>query len=191
MRLILASASLRRAELLAAAGIAFESRAADIDETPLASEWPDAYVVRLARAKAQVIAADCRKSGTPVLGVDTVVVANGQLLSKPQGRDDAVRMLKLLSGAVHEVFTGVALIAGERELSEAVCTRVHVLPLSTSEIDWYIATGEPDGKAGAYAIQGRAARFIDRIEGSYSNVIGLPVATVYRMLKELDGVALS
>ena len=191
MPLILASASPRRAELLTAAGIAFEMRAPDIDETPLAKERPDAYVLRVARAKAQAATADRRKPGIPVLGADTVVVAGGQLLPKPHGREDAVRMLKLLSGAVHEVFTGVVLIAGERELREAVCTRVHVLPLSTEEIEWYIATGEPEGKAGAYAIQGRAARFIDRIEGSYSNVVGLPVATVYRMLKELDGVAIS
>jgi nucleoside triphosphate pyrophosphatase len=191
MPLILASASPRRAELLSAAGIPFEARPAAIDETPLANERPDAYVLRLARAKAQAVAASCRKSGTPVLGADTVVVARGQLLSKPAGHDDAVRMLKLLSGGVHEVYTGVVLIAGDRELSEAVCTRVHVLPLSTREIEWYIATGEPEGKAGAYAIQGRAARFIERVDGSYSNVVGLPVSTVYRMLKEVDGVALS
>jgi nucleoside triphosphate pyrophosphatase len=191
MPLILASGSPRRAELLTAAGIPFEAQPADIDETPLANERPDAYVLRIARSKAQSVAARCRKTGATVLAADTVVVAKGQLLPKPAGRRDAARMLELLSGAVHEVFTGVVVTAGTRELSETVCTRVHVVPLGADEIEWYVATGEPEGKAGAYAIQGRAARFIDRIEGSYSNVVGLPVATVYRMLKELDRVALS
>ena len=189
--LILASASARRAELLTAAGIPFETLAVAIDETAQANERPDAYVLRVARAKAQAAILRCRKPGTPILAADTVVVAEGQLLAKPDGHDDAVRMLKLLSGGVHEVFTGVVMSDATRELSEAVCTRVHVLPLSTAEIEWYIASGEPEGKAGAYGIQGRAARFIDRIEGSYSNVVGLPVATVYRMLRELGAVALS
>ena len=191
MRLILASASPRRAELLDAAGITFEVVPAEVDETPYPGEPTQSYVLRVARAKARAAAAAVGNSASAVLGADTVVVARGEMLTKPQDRDDAVRMLKLLSGVVHEVFTGVVILTDARELSEAVCTRVYVSPLSDGEIDWYVATGEPDDKAGAYAIQGRAARFIDRIEGSYSNVVGLPVATVYRMLKELDAVALS
>src|SRR5437588_3831063 len=134
MPLILASAAPRRAELLTAAGIPFDTMPVDIDETPQANERPDAYVVRVARAKAQAAISRSRKSGTMVLAADTVVVAQGQLLAKPDGHADAVRMLKLLSGAVHDVFTGVVVREGTRELSEAVCTRVHVLPLSTDEI---------------------------------------------------------
>ena len=184
--LILASASPRRAELLASAGFTFTVQTAEVDETPHAGEAPEAYVLRVARAKAQAVAAHCRKSGTVVLGADTTVVMDGEILAKPEGRNDAIRMLKSLSGRVHEVLTGVAVIAGPREEHEVVSTRVRLLPITMDEITWYIETGEPDGKAGAYAIQGRAARFVDWIEGSWSNVVGLPVATVYQMIKKVS-----
>jgi len=159
---------------------------AEVDETPHDAETPEAYVLRIARAKALAVAADCRKSGSIVLGADTTVVAGGEILAKPDGREDAIRMLKMLSGAVHDVLTGVSIVAGDHEQTEVVRTRVHLLPITMDEIRWYVDTGEPDGKAGAYAIQGRAARFIDWIEGSWSNVVGLPVATVYQMLKKVS-----
>lgn len=183
--LILASASPRRAELLSSAGLDFEVRPADVDETPRPGETPQAYALRVARDKAAVIAAGCRESGTPVLAADTVVVVDGEIMGKPADDADAVRMLKTLSGKAHDVITGVVIAVGGRDIAEAVTTRVHVLPLSDDEIAWYVASGEPRGKAGAYAIQGRAARFIERIEGSWSNVVGLPISTVHRMLKRL------
>ncbi len=183
--LILASASPRRAELLASAGFAFSVDAADVDESERPGEAPETYVLRLAGAKARAVAGRRRESDTLILGADTTVVIGGEMLAKPEGPADAVRMLEKLAGAVHEVFTGVVALAGERELAEVVRTRVHLLPISAAEITWYVETGEPMGKAGAYGIQGRAARFVDWIEGSWSNVVGLPVATVDRMLKSL------
>ena len=183
--LILASASPRRAELLASAGFDFTVEPADVDEAVLPGEPPVEYVLRVARAKARAVAARCRKSGSPVVAADTTVVADGEILAKPENDADAVRMLKRLSGAVHDVLTAVVVVCGGRELEEVVLTRVRLLPLSPEEIAWYVATGEPAGKAGAYGIQGRAARFVDWIEGSWSNVVGLPVATVDRMLKAL------
>jgi septum formation protein len=180
--LILASASPRRAELLTSAGFSFEVAAAGVDETVRPGEDPRAYALRVARDKAAAVWATCRESGIRVLAADTVVVADGQILGKPAGAADAARMLKTLSGKVHEVHTGVVIRAETGEASEVVTTRVRLLPLSDDEIAWYIESGEPEGKAGAYAIQGRAARFIDRIEGSWSNVVGLPIATVYRLL---------
>lgn len=186
MPLILASASPRRAELLTNAGFSFTVQPADVDETPLEGENPEEYVLRVARAKAQTVAASCRKSGNIVLGADTTVVVEGQILAKPADRDDAIRMLKSLSGRVHDVFTGIALVSDEAELTEVVGTRVRLLPITDDEIIWYVETGEAEGKAGAYGIQGRAARFIDRIEGSWSNVVGLPIATVHQMLKRVS-----
>jgi nucleoside triphosphate pyrophosphatase len=186
MPLILASASPRRADLLASAGFTFTVQSADIDEAPLTGESPEVYVVRVARAKAQAIAAQCRKSGTVVVGADTAVVCDGEILGKPADPADAIRMLKRLAGVVHDVFTGVTVVTDRQEVSEVVRTRVHVLPITIDEIRWYVETGEPDGKAGAYAIQGHAARFVDWIEGSWSNVVGLPVATVYQLLKKVS-----
>ena len=185
MRLILASASPRRAELLSAAGFSFDVQPADVDETPQPTEAATEYALRVARDKANAVATRCRQSGSPVLAADTVVVADGEILGKPRDDAEARRMLKRLSGRVHEVHTGVVLRSLHGESEELVTTRVRVLPLSDDEISWYIATGEAHGKAGAYAIQGYAARFIDHIEGSWSNVVGLPIATVYRMLKDL------
>jgi septum formation protein len=183
--LILASASPRRSELLTSAGFRFSVDAADVDESPIPGENPQAYVRRVARDKARVVAQRCRESGTVVLAADTTVVAGGEILAKPENDLQAIRMLERLAGRVHDVFTGVVVRAGERELDEVVQTRVRLLPISSEEITWYVRSGEPMGKAGAYGIQGRAARYIDWIEGSWSNVVGLPVATVYRLLKDL------
>ena len=180
--LILASSSPRRAELLRAAGIPFQVDAAEIEEDPLPGEAPDAYVLRVARDKADAVA--CRKSGSAVLAADTAVVVEGHILGKPADAGHARVMLEALSGRVHDVLTGVALRVGARELTAVDTTRVRFLPISAGEIDWYIASGEPQGKAGGYAVQGLASRFIDRLEGSYSNVVGLPIATVYRLLRQ-------
>jgi septum formation protein len=183
MDLILASASARRAELLTAAGFTFRVLAADVDETAHPGERPEEYVRRVARAKAHAVRDRLNTNNAAILGADTTVVVSGQMLGKPVDAADAARMLRALAGATHEVLTGVVLLASGREEVEVVCSRVRFIPLSPEEIDWYIASGEPDGKAGAYGIQGRAARFVERIEGSWSNVVGLPVATVYQMLQ--------
>jgi septum formation protein len=184
MSLILASASPRRAELLTSAGFVFEVAPADVDETPEPGEAPQPYALRVARAKASAaVASTGGKPGALVLAADTVVAVDGEVLGKPADPDDATRMLRLLSNGVHQVHTAVVVRRGADERSEVVTTRVRFLPLTEAEIAWYIASGEPDGKAGAYAIQGRAARFVDWIEGSWSNVVGLPIATVYRLLE--------
>jgi septum formation protein len=183
--LILASASPRRAELLRAAGIPFEVRPAHIDEELRPGEDARTYVSRLATEKARVVHASA--NGRAVLAADTVVVIDGKVLGKPVNAEDARRMLRLLSGRTHEVLTAVALIAGSAVHREPVVdaridmTAVEFTPLEPAEIDWYVATGEPSDKAGAYAIQGLASRFVTRIDGSYSNVVGLPVSLVYAM----------
>jgi septum formation protein len=183
MRLILASASPRRAELLNSAGYTFEVAPADVDETPRGGERPADYALRVAHDKAAVAwSGRADDDRCVVLAADTVVVSGGQILGKPRDDEDAAAMLRMLSGRVHEVLTAVVLVGQSGERSEVVTTRVRFLPMDEQEIQWYIATGEPSGKAGAYAIQGRAARFIDWIEGSWSNVVGLPLATVYRLL---------
>jgi septum formation protein len=184
MRLILASASPRRAELLRSAGYTFDVCSTDIDETPVPGEAAAPYARRVAEDKSRAARLSCRDSGDLILAADTVVVADAEILGKPVDSADARRMLRLLSGRVHDVHTAVVLSLDGQHRVELVTTRVHVMSLEEADIDWYIASGEPVGKAGAYAIQGRAARFIDRIEGSWSNVVGLPVATVARMLKE-------
>lgn len=181
MRLILASASPRRAELLRAAGIPFTVRVADIDETPLPHEDPAAYVVRLAREKARAVP---RAADEAVLAADTTVVVAGEIFGKPTGPEDAARMLRTLSGRAHEVLTGVCLLRGESEAADLARTAVWCAPLTESEIADYVASGEPMDKAGGYAIQGLASKFILRIEGSYANVMGLPVDLVYRLLSE-------
>ncbi len=183
-RLILASASPRRAELLRNAGIAFEVEPANIHEAPQAGEAPLQYAQRLARDKAQVVLA--RRPDAVVLGADTVVVVDAQLLEKPANDDDAARMLRLLSGRTHQVITGVCLAAAGLERSEAEVTQVSFTTMSEVEIADYIATLEPMDKAGAYAIQGMASRWVERVEGCYFNVVGLPVARVYKMLREYE-----
>jgi len=180
-RIILASASPRRAELLQAAGIAFEVMPAHVDETARDGESPHAYVSRVAEAKASAIAA--RADHRIVLAADTTVVVGGEMLGKPADDADAKRMLRLLSGRVHEVATGVTVSCGPSLTTKVESTEVAFAALSENEIAWYVATGEPRDKAGAYAIQGYASRFITRIAGSYSNVVGLPIALVYDLLK--------
>jgi septum formation protein len=182
--LILASTSPRRVELLRAAGIDVEVCPANVDEAVRAGEPPEGYACRLAREKA--LAVSIQSPDRLILGADTVVVVNGLILGKPRDSDDAIRMLRLLSGRRHDVITGVALVApdgasGTRVDSRAETTAVEFAPLSDGEIEWYVASGEPMDKAGGYAIQGLASRFVTRVEGSYSNVVGLPIALVYEM----------
>jgi septum formation protein len=181
MRIILASASPRRAELLSAAGFDFDVVPADVDETPHENEEPKAYVLRVARTKADQIVRLQSVHGI-VLAADTTVTVDGRVMGKPRSREDAVSMLQALSGVVHEVHTAVVIQRGGRRLEEVVTTQVRFRRLTDEEIAWYVASGEPAGKAGGYGIQGRAARFIDRIEGSWSNVVGLPISTVYHLI---------
>jgi septum formation protein len=183
MRLILASASPRRADLLRAAGIPFESLPVQIDERFEPGEEADRAVVRLAEAKAAAAAAI--RPETLVLGADTIVVVSGEALGKPVDNEDARRMLGLLSGRTHEVFTGICLRYKGRTLRHVEPSRVRVANLTSREIDWYVGTGEPLDKAGAYAIQGLGSRFIEGIDGSYSNVVGLPISSVYALIKEV------
>lgn len=212
--LVLASASPRRQELLGNAGIAFSVQPADIDETPLAAELPRQCAERLAREKA--LAVWKMRPEDVVLGADTIVVIDGTILNKPVDAADATRMLRLLSGRTHEVITGVCVVRpvactqcpvsgldtgreldstpnrGQKDVRNPVVrvasesTLVTMSAISEDEIQKYVATGEPMDKAGAYAIQGRASRWIPRIEGDYTNVVGLPIALVYRMLREED-----
>lgn len=192
--LVLASASPRRQELLRNAGIAFTVQPANVDETPRAGEGARECAERLAREKALAVWRE--RPQDLVLGADTVVVVDGNILGKPADADDAARMLRMLSGRKHEVITGVCLVKrGTRDQgpadspairTESATTIVVVNKLSDEEIREYVATGEPMDKAGAYAIQGIASRWIPRIEGDYSNVVGLSVALVYRMVRELE-----
>lgn len=180
-RIVLASASLRRAELLTAAAIEFEVMPAHLDESTRPGEMPDAYVRRIAEAKARAIGE--RVGDRLVLAADTTVVVDDVILGKPADDEDARRMLRLLSGRVHAVITGVTVLCDSRVVTSVESTQVEFAPLSDAEIAWYVASGEPRDKAGAYAIQGGASRFVTRISGSYSNVVGLPIALVYDMLK--------
>ncbi len=180
MRLILASGSPRRRELLEAAGVSFVVEAADVDETPLRGETPAACVERLALVKARSILA--RHPADVVLGADTTVVLDGLMLGKPADEREATGMLRRLSGRAHDVLTGVAVVTASSERTAVETTKVWMAAMSEGEIAWYVASGEPRDKAGAYAIQGLASRFIPRIEGSYSNVVGLPVALVLQLI---------
>jgi septum formation protein len=180
--LVLASMSPRRSEILRQAGIAFTVRPVEVDETPLAGEGPRAYVERLATAKALAAPAG---PGETVLAADTTVTIDGVLLAKPADAADARRMLALLSGRRHDVLTGICVRRGDSLVCDCASTGVWFQPLSATEIDEYVASGEPEGKAGAYAIQGLASKFVERIEGCYFNVMGLPVALVYRHLMRL------
>jgi septum formation protein len=180
--IVLASASPRRQELLRNAGISFVVQAADILETPHAGEEPRVLAERLAREKAQAVFRE--RPDDLVLGADTIVVVDQQILGKPRDIDDAARMLRLLSGRSHRVITGVCLVGQGFVDVRSESTIVTVGALTDEDIASYVATGEPMDKAGAYAIQGIASRWISRIEGDYFNVVGLPVALVYGMLKE-------
>jgi len=181
-KLILASASPRRRELLTQVGYTFQVHPAHIPEDPRSDEDPESYVVRLAREKAQAVFDSLHDPVAVVLGADTTVTLDGHILGKPEDAADAARMLRMLSGRTHRVITGVTVVTADRVESAAEATAVRFLTLSDAEIDAYIATGEPMDKAGAYAIQGRAARWIPRVEGCYFNVVGLPLALVGTML---------
>jgi septum formation protein len=198
--LVLASASPRRRELLRNAGIPFTVQAAGVDETPLEGESPQRCAERLARDKAREVFRS--RPHEYVLGADTIVVIDAAMLGKPRDAADATRMLRMLSGRTHQVVTGVCLITpvasgqlpvasnfgGQQEDIRSEITLVRMCELSDAEIQAYVATGEPMDKAGAYAIQGIASRWISRIEGDYSNVMGLPVSLVYRMLREMGAL---
>jgi septum formation protein len=182
--LVLASKSPRRQQILRDAGIAFAVRAADVPEERRVGEPPIVYVRRLAEAKAFAVPI---LAGEVVLGADTVVVTDGQVLEKPSDAADALRMLALLTGREHQVITGICLRSESRKIVDTATTRVRFVQLTPDEMQTYAASAEPMDKAGAYAIQGLASKFIDRIEGDYFNVVGLPVAMVYRHWKEIAG----
>jgi septum formation protein len=210
MRLVLASASPRRAELLRAAGFDFDTLAVDVNEAAHPGERPEDYVRRLAMeksARAMEILSETNppKGGSHVqggshvpalkvvsgfsrilvLGADTAVVIDGDILGKPRDDDDAASMLRRLSGRSHAVMTGVSLRGPRREASRVETTMVEFLPLGEADITWYVASGEGRDKAGAYAIQGLASRYIPSIRGSYSNVVGLPIAAVHELVAEI------
>lgn len=182
--IILASGSPRRRELLQQVGLDFEVRLFEIDESNLEDENPADYVLRLAESKAAAAQAhlpdDC-----VVIAADTTVTIAGQILGKPASQAEAFAMWRLLSGQTHQVLTGVAVVRGRTRLSRVVTTNVEMLALSEQQMQAYWATGEPIGKAGGYAIQGRAAAFIPKIEGSYSNVVGLPLVETLQLLQHV------
>jgi septum formation protein len=202
MRLVLASASPRRADLLRAAGYAFDTLAVDLDERVHAGEAPSVYVARLAREKSaaamqQLVARPFKgregererlalqePDDIVVLGADTTVVVGGEILGKPRDDREAGDMLNKLSGRAHEVLTGVSVRTSAGEWGRVETTSVYMSALSPQDVAWYVASGEGLDKAGGYAVQGLASRFIPRIDGSYSNVVGLPVATVEALLRE-------
>jgi septum formation protein len=183
---VLASGSPRRLELLRRIGLDPVVRVADVDETPVPGEAPAETVARLARAKAEAVAAE---AGALVIAADTEVVLDGTVLGKPAGTAEATAMLRSLSGRTHAVLTGVHVLAGNREAAAVEETLVRFRTLIDEEIDAYVATGEPDDKAGGYGIQGAGGMFVERIEGSDTNVVGLPLATVVRLAAEV-GVTL-
>ncbi|MFQ5724266.1 MAG: Maf family protein [Terriglobia bacterium] len=189
-RIVLASSSPRRQEVLRAAGFEFDAvPATGAEDARAANETPAAYAERLARQKAEAVAKRLpAKDDRVVLGADTIVVADGEVLGKPASPEDARAMLRRLSGRAHAVVTGVALAeAGRaRRVQAHETTQVFFRPLTEQEIQAYVSTGEPLDKAGAYAVQGRAARFVTRVEGCYFNVVGLPVALVDRLLRDWE-----
>ncbi|MFP4235025.1 MAG: Maf family protein [Nitriliruptoraceae bacterium] len=182
-RLVLASGSPRRAALLSRLGCEPELRPADLDERPGPDEDPGTLVVRLARAKATAVATG--QADEVVLGADTEVVLDQQVLGKPVDAAHAARMLRALAGRVHEVHTGLAAVRGATIVSTRVTSTVRLRPLTDAEIAWYLGTGEPAGKAGAYALQGAGAALVDRLEGSDTGIIGLPLSATVGLLREL------
>lgn len=178
---MLASSSPRRRELLSILGVPFTVQHADIDESVRPGESPTLYAARLAREKAETVARS--NAGTPVLGADTTVILGGEILGKPEDAADARRMLRALSNKTHQVTTAVCLVADGHVREHVELTNVFMRAIPPDEIEAYIATGEPMDKAGAYAIQGGAAKWIYRIEGDYFNVVGLPVAAVWDLLQ--------
>jgi len=191
MRFVLASASPRRADLLRAAGYTFEVIAPDVDETPVDGEAARDYVRRLAIEKGSAVLAALKGCAANdhapiIIAADTVVVVDGEILGKPRDDSDAEDMLRRLSGRWHEVMTGVSVRQGEREYGNVEVTRVEFAPIGLDEVRWYVTSGEGRDKAGAYAVQGLASRFIPRIDGSYANVVGLPVALVRELLKPFE-----
>jgi septum formation protein len=182
--LVLASQSPRRKEILQRAGIPFEVRVAPVVEEHRPDEQPSEYVRRLAHSKANAVQ---RRACEIILGADTTVVVDQHILEKPAGDADAARMLRMLSGREHTVVTGICLLHDNGVIVDEAVTRVRFVTLSEDEIRTYVASGEPHDKAGAYAIQGLASRFIDRIEGCYFNVVGLPIALVWQHLKTIAG----
>ncbi|MFS8084076.1 MAG: Maf family protein [Acidobacteriota bacterium] len=181
-KLVLASGSPRRAEILNAVGWPFEAFAADIDESRHNHENATTYVERVARAKAEVVRS--RFPSVTVVAADTVVVVDGEILGKPRDQDDARRMLRVLQGRWHEVLTGVTVFNGNSDQPRVAheVTEVRFAEMNDDEIGWYVGTGEPLDKAGAYAIQGFGARFVKGIKGDYSNVVGLPVRLLYELI---------
>ena len=184
MKFILASSSPRRRELLASIGLTFDVIASNVPEKQGAGEAPEEYVARLSREKAEAIASHHRDRW--VIAADTTVLLNDQLLEKPADAADAMRMLATIAGKTHIVYTGVtlrnaALGYGDTRVAE---TEVRMLPLSSEEIEWYVGTGEPLDKAGSYAAQGIGAVFVDSIHGSYTNVVGLPLALLFQMMRK-------
>ncbi len=190
MKIILASASPRRKELLTQIGIPFEIRVSEVEEK-VTTTVPAEVVQQLSGQKAEAVLAVCEEEEAVVIGADTIVACDGKILGKPKDAEDAVRMLRMLSGRSHEVYTGVTLVyKGERRESYTFyeATTVHFAVMSDAEIQTYVDTRDPLDKAGAYGIQGFCARYITGIEGDYNNVVGLPVCRVYQELKRFGGV---
>ena len=182
--IILASASPRRKELLETAGISFTVKVADVEEVIEKNMSADKVVMSLALQKASAVAKD--NPDAVVIGADTVVVLDGEILGKPKSEENAVELLMMLSGRVHTVYTGVAIIKGEKVKNFCEATQVEFYPLEKKEIEAYVATKEPMDKAGAYGIQGRGCVLIKKINGDYFNVVGLPVSAVYRELRDFN-----
>ena len=182
---ILASGSPRRKEILQNLGISFEVITADVDESCDKTD-PAEIVCELAARKAAAVAAQVGPTDRPILAADTLVACDGKVLGKPVDAADAAAMLRMLSGRTHEVFSGISLIVGDRQITEFEATAVTFDEMTDKEIADYIATGEPLDKAGGYAVQGKAAVFIKKLDGCYFNVVGLPVHRLYRMLKKWE-----
>lgn len=183
-KIVLASGSPRRSEILGFVGWEFEKHVADIDETELDGEKPADYVQRLAKEKAEAVAKNYENK--IVLGADTIVVIDGKIIGKPDHLDDARRMLKMLSGREHKVLTGVALVKDKVTTVDLQATRVKFNRMNDEEIEFLVQNGEPLDKAGAYAVQAQAALFIEEIQGDYWNVVGLPINLVYRLMREVE-----